>query len=130
MGSCKLNTILYVEDEPNTQAFARMALETVGGFIVKICSSGEEALEKAADFNPDLLLLDVMMPGIDGTETLAELRKMSETSNTPVIFITSKTHKDDIAYLKSLGALDVITKPFDPITLAKLIRKIWQTQFE
>ena len=75
----ELNRILYVEDEPDIQAVARISLESVGGFTLRICSSGEEALENAVEFNPQLLLLDVKMPGMDGPTTLTELKKIPET---------------------------------------------------
>lgn len=120
-----LTRILYVEDEPDIQAVARIALETVGGFTLMICSSGKEALAKAADFAPDLFLLDVMMPGMDGVMALQELRKQSTIAMTPVMFMTAKVQPQEIAQLMSLGALDVIPKPFDPMTLADQIRRLW-----
>lgn len=120
-----LTRILYVEDEPDIQAVARIALETVGGFTLTICGSGKEALANAAAFAPDLLLLDVMMPGMDGVTTLQELRKQSAMSATPVMFMTAKVQPQEIAQLMSLGALDVIPKPFDPMTLADQIRRLW-----
>lgn len=117
--------ILYVEDEPDIQTVAQIALESVGGFQVKVCSSGEEALENARDFNPQLLLLDVMMPGMDGPSTLTALKKIPELSNTPAIFMTAKVQPQEVAQLLTYGAIDVIAKPFDPMTLAETIRKIW-----
>jgi len=121
----ELTRILYIEDEPDIQAVAQIALESVGGFKVKLCSSGEEALENAAAFAPQLLLLDVMMPGMDGQTTLAELRKIPETSNIPAIFMTAKVQPQEIEQLLTYGAIDVIAKPFDPMTLASTIREIW-----
>lgn len=119
----KINKILYVEDEPDIQTVARIALETVGGFTLKVCSSGREALEEAEAYAPDLFLLDVMMPGIDGPTTLKELRKIAALANTPVMFMTAKAQPQEVAHFKSLGAIDVITKPFDPMTLADTIKK-------
>lgn len=122
----ELNRILYVEDEPDIQAVAQIALEAVGGFTIKTCSSGAEAIAAAADFKPDLILLDVMMPGMDGPTTLAELRKLPTTANTPAMFMTAKVQPQEIEYFKSLGALDVVAKPFDPMSLSNHIREIWE----
>ena len=114
-----------MEDEPDIQAVAKLALEALGGFEVKICSSGKEALECAAAFSPDLILLDVMMPGMDGPTTLKAMRGRQELSLTPVVFMTAKVQPQEIMEYKNLGALDVIPKPFDPMTLADNVRKIW-----
>ena len=120
-----LNRILYVEDEPDIQAVARLALEAVGGFTLKVCTSGEEAVRDAVGFSPELILLDVMMPGMDGPTTLARLRQLAPLATTPVIFMTAKVQPAEIAHFKSLGALDVIPKPFDPMALAGQVRAIW-----
>ena len=120
-----LNKILYVEDEADIQAIAQIALENVGGFEVMICSSGQEAIQQAQDFNPDLLLLDIMMPGMDGPTTLKELRKLSGLSDTPAMFMTAKVQPQEIEYFKSLGAIEVIAKPFDPMQLAETIQQAW-----
>ncbi len=121
-----LTRILYVEDEPDIQAIARLALETIGGFTVEICGSGSAAVEAAPRFAPDLILLDVMMPGMDGIDTLKALREIPQTVTTPVIFMTAKVQKQEIERYKELGAVDVIPKPFDPMTLATVIKGIWQ----
>ena len=121
----ELKKILYVEDEPDIQMIARVALENVGGFELCVCSSGAEAVEKAASFNPDLFLLDVMMPGMDGPTTLAELRKIPSLTNTPVMFMTAKVQPQEVEFLKSLNVADVIAKPFDPMGLATNIRESW-----
>ena len=120
-----LQKILLVEDEPDIQAVAKLALESVGGFTVEICSSGEEALKNAANIAPDLILLDVMMPGMDGPSTLQALRKQSQTAPIPIIFMTAKVQTSEVAQYKSLGAWDVIAKPFDPMTLATTVKEIW-----
>lgn len=121
-----LERILFVEDDLDIQEIARLALQMVGGFDVSLMSSGEEALEKAKDLNPQLILLDVMMPGMDGPSTLRELRKMSEFTNIPVIFMTARVQPHEVAEYKELGALDVISKPFDPMTLSNTILSIWE----
>ncbi len=119
-----LQKILYVEDEPDIQAVARLALENVGGFTVHICSSGQEALDSIMDFDPDLVLLDVMMPGMDGPTTLKEFQK-TEARVKPVIFMTAKVQPQEVAEYMDMGAIGVIPKPFDPIQLSTQVREIW-----
>jgi CheY-like chemotaxis protein len=123
-----ISRVLYVEDEPDIQAVARIALETVGGLTTKICSSGEEALAEMALFQPDLVLLDVMMPGMDGPGTLAAMRSRPELDQIPVVFITAKVQPTEVTHYKSLGALDVLAKPFDPMKLAAQVRSIWSNR--
>jgi two-component system, OmpR family, response regulator len=125
MAVSTLKRLLFVEDEPDIQIVARLALEAVGGFQVSICSSGQEALANAPDFGPDLILLDVMMPGMDGLSTLKALRELPMTATTPVIFMTAKVQPYEVAEYKRLGALDVIAKPFDPMRLSATINAIW-----
>lgn len=120
--------ILYVEDEPDIRMVARMALEAVGGFTVIACVSGQEALDAAPEARADLLLLDVMMPGMDGPGTLKALREIPATAHTPVIFMTAKVQAAEVALYKGLGALEVIPKPFDPMELSVQIQRIWEAQ--
>ena len=120
-----LQRVLYVEDEPDIQAVARLALEMVGGLTVKTCSSGEEALKEAPAFEPQLILLDVMMPGMDGPGTLKALRALPSLAAVPVIFMTAKVQPQEVAHYTGLGALGVIAKPFDPMTLAAQVRALW-----
>ena len=117
--------VLYVEDEPDIQAVAKLALEMIGGMVVRLCSSGQEALDCVADFAPDVLLLDVMMPGMDGPSTLRAMRERSDLVGLPVIFMTAKVQPDEVASYQALGALGVIAKPFDPMTLADQVRGLW-----
>lgn len=121
----ELNKILLVEDEPDIQKIASMALEMVGNFQVQVCDSGKEALDQVADIQPDLILLDVMMPEMDGPTTLKEMRKIPEINQTPIVFLTAKVQPQEIAEYKALGALGVIQKPFDPMALATQVRNIW-----
>ena len=121
----ELTRILYVEDDPDIQAIAMMVLETINGFVMEACSSGSEALAKAVQFNPDLVLLDVMMPGMDGPETLKGLREFPELASVPVVFMTAKVQPQEVAGYLTLGAVGVIAKPFDPMTLAQELRDIW-----
>jgi two-component system, OmpR family, response regulator len=122
-----LERILYVEDDPDIQTIAMMVLETISGYQVLACSSGKDAIAVALEFNPDLILLDVMMPGMDGPETLGELRKLSGLEHTPSVFMTAKVQPQEVAGYLALGAVGVIAKPFDPMTLAEELEKIWRT---
>jgi diguanylate cyclase (GGDEF)-like protein len=126
MATTPLTRILIVEDEADIQAIAQLALEAVGGFTIKACGSGVDALAIAPEFAPDLILLDVMMPGMDGLSTLQALRELPETSAVPVMFITAKVQPQEVARYRALGALDVIPKPFDPMTLAATISAAWE----
>ena len=121
----QLERILYVEDEPDIQAVAELALQSLGGFTLHVCSSGQQALEEAEAFKPQLILLDVMMPGMDGPTTMQELRKIDSLANVPVIFMTAKVQTNEVAEYMNMGALDVIAKPFDPMTLSDVVREIW-----
>jgi two-component system OmpR family response regulator len=124
-----LKRVLFVEDDPDIQTVARMALETVGGFTVLGCSSGTEALERVEAFAPDLILLDVIMPGMDGLETLRLLRLLPGSAGiaaVPVVFMTAKVQAQEIAEYRAAGAVDVIAKPFDPMTLPATVRSIWR----
>jgi len=121
-----IQRILYVEDEPDIQAVAKLALEQVGGFTLETCSSGQEAIDKAAAFSPHLMLLDVMMPEMDGPTTLQELRKMSGLEEIPAVFMTARVQPHEIQEYIDMGAVDVIAKPFDPMTLSNQIREIWE----
>jgi len=94
------------------------------------CASGNEVLAAAATAQADLLLFDVMMPGMDGPETLKVLRALPATANTPVIFMTAKVQAAEVALYKGLGALEVIPKPFDPMELSAQISRIWVAQGE
>ncbi len=125
-----LEKILCVEDEPDIQAVARVALELLGGFQVRICANGQEALTTVPAFAPDLILLDVMMPGMDGPTTLARLRADPASAGIPVVFLTAKVQPDEVRHYQVLGALDVIAKPFDPMTLAAQVRRIWSAAHE
>jgi len=121
----ELKNILYVEDDPDIQAIAQLALETVGDFRIKICSSGAEALEAVKYFEPQILLLDVMMPDMDGPSTLAKLRKIAALADVPAIYLTAKIQTHEVGQYNEAGVLDIIGKPFDPMTLAKQITEIW-----
>ena len=120
-----LRRILYVEDDEDIGTVAKLALESVGGFTVLVCPSGALALALAPEFDPDLILLDVMMPEMDGPTTLAELRKIDGFAGKPVIFMTAKVMRDEVENYKTMGAVEVIPKPFDPMRLPGRILEIW-----
>ncbi|MBP53001.1 MULTISPECIES: response regulator [Marinobacter] len=125
-----LQKVAYVEDDPDIREIAALALEDVGGITLKTCESGEVALREIPAFEPQLILLDVMMPGMDGTETLTALRKQGAiTEATLVVFMTAKVHPEELERYKKMGVAEVISKPFDPMTLADDIRAIWE-QFD
>lgn len=123
-----LNKIMYVEDDPDIRAIAELALQEVGGFTVALCSSGKAALEVAPGFAPDLIILDVMMPEMDGPQTLNGLRRLPETRLTPVVFMTARIQSSEVEEYLALGAIGVIPKPFDPMTLADDIRRLVKAQ--
>jgi len=125
-----LNRILYAEDEPDIREIATLALESIGQFTVETCVSGAFVIDLALAFRPQLILLDIMMPDMDGPATLAALSHHATLQHIPVIFLTAKILPDEIARFKSLGAIDVINKPFDPMNLADQIRAIWTAHNE
>ena len=120
-----LQRILAVEDEPDIRAVLELCLHSLGGFTVLACRSGEEALAQAAGFGPDLLLLDVMMPVMDGPSTLRALREDPGLAPVPAIFLTAKVQSKEVEFLNGLGAAGVVAKPFDPTTLCAEILGIW-----
>jgi CheY-like chemotaxis protein len=121
----ELKKILCVEDEQDIRTVAKLALESVENFSVAMCGSGDEALGELPNYNPDIILLDVMMPGMDGPDTLKAIRRLDGYENVPIIFMTAKVMEKDRDHYRSLGAAGVIAKPFDPMNLADQVRKIW-----
>lgn len=117
-----MTRILYVDDEKDIREIALLALELEPTFDVRACSSGAEALTVAADWKPALILLDVMMPVMDGPETLARLRDLPELTSTPVVFITARTQAAERERLLALGTAGMIAKPFDPMSLAQTVK--------
>lgn len=121
----ELKRIMHVEDDPSIQQVAKIALEAVGGFNVHTCGSGKQALTDYPSVTPQLILLDVMMPGMDGPTTLQQLQTQYDLTKVPVVFMTAKVQSNEVASYKALGAADVVAKPFDPMTLSNQIRQIW-----
>jgi len=126
LSNTEMQRILYVEDEPDIQAVAKLALEQVGRFTLEVCSSGQEALDKAEKFAPHLMLLDVMMPEMDGPTTLKKLRGIAGLEAIPAIFMTARVQPHELQEYMDMGVADVIAKPFDPMMLSNQIRDIWE----
>lgn len=114
--------LLHVEDDADIREIAKMALEISGEFEVVQCDCGEAALERVADFVPDVLLLDMMMPGMTGRQTLERMRENPALADVPAIFMTARAQNSELNELRSIGATEVISKPFDPMSLADQIK--------
>jgi CheY-like chemotaxis protein len=121
----QLKKIMYVEDDPDLRKIVTVSLEAKGGFIVRVCDSGEQALKSVGEFQPDLIILDVIMAEMDGPETLQKLRELPGTGAIPVFFMTSKVMPGDVDKYKKLGAAGVIKKPFHPLGLAEEVKELW-----
>lgn len=121
----ELKRILHVEDDPDIQAIVKICLETIGGYELLQCLSGTEALEKAESFAPDLFMLDMMMPGLSGLETLEELRKIDALVDVPAIYITSINAAGKYEQAIQSLAIGMIRKPFDPTLLASQVEELW-----
>jgi CheY-like chemotaxis protein len=121
--------ILHVDDEIDIREVVALSLSLDPQFITRSCASGQEALAQAADWAPDLILCDVMMPVMDGPTTLAHLRETPQTSDIPVVFMTARQQARELEQFKSLGASGVLAKPFDPMVLAGEVRKqLWSAK--
>lgn len=121
-----LHNVLYVEDDPQLRAVGRMALEVIGRYTVHDCCSRRSSLLTAADFEPDLILLDVQRSELDGLETLARLRRFPHLRDTPVLFVACENTAEDAAFLRAAGAIGVIDKPVEPMRLAAQLRHFWE----
>ncbi len=122
----KLQRILCADDEADMRMLIKLCLENVGGYEVLVCSSGKELLENVTRWNPDLIVLDAVMPIMDGPATFAQLKAQENGLHAPVLFMTGKA-KEAEAELMALGAIGLVTKPFDPVHLATDIRSIWES---
>ncbi len=126
MNAADLRTVLYVDDEPDIREVVLMSLGLAENLAVHSCDCGEQALQVIPRIKPDLVLLDVMMPGMDGPSTLQRMRADPELSQIPVIFMTAKAMPQEVARFRELGAVAVIAKPFDPMQLAKQVFAVWE----
>ena len=121
-----LNRICYVEDDEDIQRIVRMALERVGKMTVAVVGDPTQAIETMAEFRPDLVMLDWMMPVMDGPTLFRQMKLRPETSALPVVFITARASQRDLDELKMLGAAGTISKPFSPKDLPDQLRAIWK----
>ncbi len=121
-----LKKIMLVEDDPDIRLITRLSLEVGGGYEVRVCASGAEAVRSAAAYAPDLILLDMTMPGMDGLAIMDALRKLPETAATPMVFFTANTQDQVRQDLLRRGALGVVIKPVEPNALVEQIRALWQ----
>ncbi|KAA0694091.1 response regulator [Halopseudomonas laoshanensis] len=119
----ELERILHIDDQKGMLEIARIALEIIGGFSLRSCSSGAEGLAQLDAFEPQLILLDVSMPGMDGPATLARLRQLPAWADTPVVFTATRAQEQDAQHLP--GVVGMLIKPFDPMTLADQVNAIW-----
>ncbi|MFV3130280.1 response regulator [Niveispirillum sp. KHB5.9] len=117
--------VLYVDDDPDLRAMAELALAAVGGLAVTLCADGSQAVALACSSDAQLVLLDVVMPGLDGPATLAALRADPATAALPVLFVTALDGDDDRARLLALGAAGIIAKPLDLMGLAGQVKAAW-----
>lgn len=117
--------ILLVDDDDSVREVTRACLELIGGYHVVSASSGHECLELSLTSRPDAILLDVMMPGLDGPSTFARLQEREETRNLPVVLLTAKTQEADLRRFAELGVAGVLRKPFDPMTLSDQVAELF-----
>jgi len=120
-----LRKIMLVEDDVDIQDIATIALEDVSGFDVVVCSDGYSAINMVDTIQPDLIMLDWMMPGLDGGQTLAALQDNGSVDNIPIVFITAKAQPEELKRMRDIGGCDVIIKPFDAMDLGRRIQAIW-----
>src|SRR5262249_47466492 len=123
----QIKTVLIVDDDRNIRRIAEITLSQVGRFKVVTAASGQEALAKAKSEQPDVILLDVVMPDLDGPGTLTELKSSPETAKIPVIWLTATAQNEELEQCQNLGAAGVILKPFDPMSLSTQIMEILET---
>ncbi len=122
----QLRRVMCIEDDPDIRLVLDFSLRRLGAYEVCLCASGEEALACIASFAPELVLLDVMMPGLTGPETLQALRGQGRVAGVPVVFLTAKAMQGELEALMAHGVSGIIVKPFDPVSLPEDIRIYWQ----
>lgn len=125
-----LKRILHVEDVPSIQVVTRIALEKLGGFEVLSCGSGQQALDEVLAFAPDMILLDIMLPQMDGMELLRQLAQRVDLRQIAVVLLTGQQELAELDELKHLGVRRLLHKPFDPLQLAEQLRDIWETEHD
>ncbi len=122
----EIRKVLLVDDDEDIRVIGEMALTEVGGLTTVMAGSGEQAVAMADAEQPDVILLDVMMPGMDGPTTFRRLREQPSTANIPVVFVTAKIQRHEVQRYMELGAIGVIGKPFDPMGLPQELLGIVQ----
>ncbi len=121
-----LRRVMCIEDDADIRLVLDFSLRQLGAYELCLCASGEEAMAMAPRFKPELILLDVMMPGLTGPETLQALREQGQVEGVPVVFLTAKAMQGELEALLTHGASGIIVKPFDPVSLPEDIRIYWQ----
>lgn len=121
----ELKKILYAEDEYDIQTIVQISIWSMSDYEIKICDNGKILLDCVEEYKPDLIMLDAMMPEMNGLTTLKNLQMNENTKNIPVIFITAKTQTSEMDLYNKAGVIGVLAKPFDPISLCSNIKKIW-----
>jgi CheY-like chemotaxis protein len=116
--------VLLVDDEEDIRKIGRLSLSAIGHFDTRVASSAAEALAMARAERPDVILMDMMMPGMDGLAALAEMQSDPSLTEIPVVFMTAKVQRHEVDHYLSVGAAAVIGKPFDPMTLPAELRRI------
>lgn len=122
----RLHKIMCIDDEPDILEIVRASLEAGGNYMVTTCSSGKEALDTIGDVKPDLILLDMLIPAMDGVTIFGKLRSYFSMKAVPVIFITAMVQPKEVSSYIDLGAAGVIMKPFDPMKLAAEVESLWK----
>ena len=121
-----LNRICYVEDDEDIQRIVRMSLERVGKMTVEVVSDPLVAIERMIAFKPELVMLDWMMPGMDGLTLYGKMKEVPEVRDLPVVFITAKASQKELDELRTVGVAGIISKPFSPMELPAQLRAIWK----
>lgn len=121
-GSSNAKTVLYIDDDDDIREIAQMCLELDADFTVRVAASGPEGIAIAREWLPDIVLIDVMMPGMDGPTTFCELASHEDTKNLKVVFVTARAQPQDTASFLEMGVAGVIAKPFNPLELSSLVR--------
>ena len=127
MAASPFRSVLYVDDDPDICEIVKTTLRCIAGLDVETATSGEEAIDRLFAARPDLVLMDVMMPGLDGPTTLSRIRESAVIADIPVIFLTAKVLPEEIARFLELGAIGVIEKPFDPMCLCDQLFALWNS---
>ena len=122
----ELKKLIIAEDDEDILTIIQISLEEVPNLQLKLCRTGQEVIQEAINFIPDMIILDVMMPNMDGIATIKALQLIPLLANIPVVFMTAKAQVRDIEEYLKLGVLDVIIKPFDPLLLPEIISECWR----